>query len=74
MLYRNGVVLAKLNLGVFTPQTSFDFFMGNRPSGYFADMYYQGQMDEIAIYNRALTAAEIRACYNAVRSNNLRPD
>jgi hypothetical protein len=74
MLYRNGVVLAKLNLGVFTPQTSFDFFMGSRPSGFFTGMYYQGQMDEIAIYNRALTTAEIHACYDACESKNLRFD
>jgi hypothetical protein len=73
-LYRNGVVVAKVNLGVFTPQTSFDFFMGNRPSGFFANMYFQGQMDEIAIYNRALTAAEIQACFNAGRSGKFRFD
>jgi tRNA A-37 threonylcarbamoyl transferase component Bud32 len=73
-LYRNGVVVAKLNLGVFTPRTSFDFFLGSRPSGFFTGMYFQGQMDEIAIYNRALAAAEIQACYDTVRRKNLRPD
>ena len=71
-LYRNGSVVARMNLGSFTPQTSFDFFIGNRPSGFFTGMYFQGQIDEIAMYNRALTAAEIHAGYNAVRPRFLR--
>ena len=30
VLYRNGVVVATANLGVFTPQTSFDLYLGKR--------------------------------------------
>jgi predicted Ser/Thr protein kinase len=67
MLYKDGAVVARVNLGSFTPQTSFDFFIGNRPSGSFAGAYFQGQMDDIAIYNRALTATEVRAGYDVVR-------
>ena len=69
VLYRNGVEVATSNLGVFTPQTSFDFFMGTRPSGFFTGIYFQGIMDKIGIYNRALTAAEIRADYEAGSKN-----
>jgi hypothetical protein len=60
MLYRNGVAVAKANLSVFTPQTSFDFFIGTRPSGFFTGIYFQGKMDEMGIYKRALSASEIQ--------------
>jgi hypothetical protein len=65
VLYRNGVMVATTNLGVFTPQTSFDFYMGSRPSGPFAGIYFNGEMDESSVYNRALTASEIEAIYAA---------
>jgi concanavalin A-like lectin/glucanase superfamily protein/VCBS repeat protein/Ig-like domain-containing protein/FG-GAP repeat protein len=68
VLYRNGIVVATANLGVFTPQTSFDFFMGNRPSGFFTGIYFHGEMDEPTIYNRALSIHEIAAIYNAGRA------
>ncbi len=73
-LYKDGLVVAKVDLGLFTPQTSFDFFIGSRPSGFFTGMYFKGQMDEIAVYNRALTAAEIRTGYNAARPRFLRTE
>jgi hypothetical protein len=65
VLYRNGVVVATTNLGSFTPQTSFDFFLGVRPSGYATGYYFQGELDEPTLYNRALSASEIQAIYNA---------
>jgi Concanavalin A-like lectin/glucanases superfamily/Immunoglobulin domain len=64
-LYCNGVAVASTNLGSFTPQTSFDLFMGVRPSGIFSGIYFQGIMDEPTLYNRALTSNEIAAIYNA---------
>jgi len=65
VLYRNGLVVATANLGLITPQTTFDFFMGDRPAGFFAGNYFNGLMDEVSIYNRALSASEIQAIYNA---------
>ena len=65
VLYRNGVMVATQNLGVFTPQTSSDFFMGNRPAGPFSPLYFNGKMDEPSLYNRALSASEIKSIYNA---------
>jgi Concanavalin A-like lectin/glucanases superfamily len=70
VLYRDGAVVATANLGVFTPQTSFDLFLGTRPSGFFTGIFYQGKMDEVGIFNRALSAAEIRVIYEAVPPNN----
>jgi hypothetical protein len=65
LLYWNGVVEASANFGSITPQTSFDFFMGSRPSGFFTGSYFQGKMDEPTVYNRALSSNEIAAIYNA---------
>jgi hypothetical protein len=64
-LYRNGVVVATNNLGVFTPQTSFDLYLGRRVAGPFAPFNFKGMIDEPSVYNRALSAAEIQAIYNA---------
>jgi hypothetical protein len=65
VLYRNGVAMATQTMGSFTPQTSFDLYMGVRPSGSFSGLYFQGMLDEVSLYNRALTAAEIQSIYNA---------
>jgi hypothetical protein len=62
-LYRNGIVVASQNLGVFTPQTSFDLYMGKRVSGPGAGSYYNGLLDEVSLYNRALTDAEIQTIF-----------
>jgi RHS repeat-associated protein len=60
VIYRDGQVVAQQNLGSFTPQTSFDLFFGQR-GGYL----YSGLIDEVSLYERALSAAEIQAIYNA---------
>ena len=51
-------------MGSFTPQTGYDLFLGRRPS---SDLpaYYQGLLDEVSLYSRALSGAEIAALYNA---------
>ena len=63
-LYRNGMPVATQNLGSFTPQTSFDLYMGVRPSGPFSNLYFNGKLDEISLYDRALSAGEIQAIYH----------
>jgi hypothetical protein len=68
VLYRNCVAVATQSLGIFTPQTSFDLYMGVRPSGPFSELYFQGMLDEVSLYNRALTAPEIQADYEAGKS------
>ena len=59
----NGGVVAQQNLGSFIPGPSTLLF-GQRPSGGVVTRY-AGQMDEISVYGRALSAAEIQAIYNA---------
>ena len=65
VLYANGVVLTSSNLGVFTPMTTGDLYFGLRPFDAGAGTRFTGQMDDITLYSRALTATEIQAIYNA---------
>lgn len=63
-LYYNGAVVKSENLGSFTPQTSTGLLIGQRSDG--GDQWhYQGILDEIALYNRALTPEEIKGVYDA---------
>ena len=65
VLYRNGIAVASQNLGSFTPQTSYDLYLGYRPY----PVYFTGTLDAPAIYNRALSEAEIREDCEAGHSN-----
>jgi len=60
-LFLNGVAVASANLGLFSPLTTADLYLGHRPG----DVFYSGLMDEPTIYSRALTANEIFDIYNA---------
>jgi hypothetical protein len=66
-IYRNGVRVAEQTLGVFTPQTTYDVYLGLRPGGAAGNPVesYHGLMDEVSIYNRALSPAEIDSIYRA---------
>lgn len=70
-LYLNGsVVGGPTTLGSFTPQTSYDLYLGSRPPG---SSRYVGQMDEVEIFNRALDITEIAAIYNAGSAGKCKP-
>jgi hypothetical protein len=73
VLYLNGAVVAEKNLGSFTPQTSYNLFLGRRPGGVAAAYSWAGLMDEVSLYARALGPAEIRAIYNADRAGKCPP-
>ena len=64
-IYLNGVAVAKSNLGIFTPQTSFANLLLGAKTTYNSATNpgnaYSGDLDEFGIYNRALSAAEIQA-------------
>jgi choice-of-anchor C domain-containing protein len=68
-LYRNGIVVAQQNLGSFIPQTSFtNFLIGARTtygSAASPSDIYAGAIDELSVYNRALSTSEIAAIYAA---------
>jgi subtilisin-like proprotein convertase family protein len=63
MLYYNGTNVATTNLGVFVPKTGGDVLLGKDMS-LATNGYYGGEMDEMSIYSRALSGAEIAAIYN----------
>jgi hypothetical protein len=63
-LYCNGAIVLQQTLGSFTPQTTYDLYLGQRPlSG--GTIEYAGLLDEVSLYNRALMQSEIQAIYSA---------
>ena len=66
VLYWNGTVVVSTNFGSFTPQTSFPLNIGRRVGVLIAQNYtYGGIMDELSLYNRALSSSDIQAIYAA---------
>jgi hypothetical protein len=63
-IYRNGQLVTSQSLGSFTPQTTYDFYIGRRVSGG-GNTSFRGMMDEVSVYNRALSASEVAAIYAA---------
>ncbi len=65
-LFLNGLLAKESALGSFTPQTSQDMYIGYRPSFIpFGPYAFNGLIDEVSLYSRALTAAEVQAIFNA---------
>jgi len=64
-LYWNGTQVAQASLGTFTPQTSFDFQVGTRRSGPFQGIWFGGVIDELSLYRRALSSAEVQGIFAA---------
>jgi subtilisin-like proprotein convertase family protein len=62
-LYYNGANVASTNLGVFVPKTTGDLLLGKDMS-LLTNNFYTGKMDEISVYRRFLSDAEIAAIYN----------
>ena len=67
-IFLNGVVAAQTNLGSFAPQTTFNLVLGARTTfgsaSAPADRFW-GMLDELSLYNRALTVSEVLRIYNA---------
>jgi Concanavalin A-like lectin/glucanases superfamily len=72
VLFVNGRIVNRENFGSFTPQTSYDLLVSRRPGDHPGDWtynaFYSGLLDEISIYNRALTAEEIKSL--CIQNNN----
>ena len=58
-LYRNGVAVANSNVSATLSPTTLSLQIGGSQFG----EYFKGLIDEVRIYNRALTATEIQATY-----------
>jgi sugar lactone lactonase YvrE len=61
-LFLNGAVVAVQNAGVFTPQTAYNVILGHRAS---TSYYFKGALDEMSVYNVALSSSEVQSIYNA---------
>jgi hypothetical protein len=61
-LYNNGVLDTNLVSAQSIPTNALALRIGADPTG---GSYYKGLMDEVMLFNRALTAAEIQSIYNA---------
>jgi hypothetical protein len=65
-IFCNGLVVTQQNLGTFTPLTSYNLYLGYYPlSAPWGTATFAGKIDEMSIYNRALSSSEIAAVYNA---------
>ncbi|HSH14416.1 MAG TPA: LamG domain-containing protein, partial [Verrucomicrobiae bacterium] len=64
-IYLDGVQVASTNLGSFTPQTSTDLYLGYRPNGVAAGQRFIGGLDEVGLFDRALSGCEIQAIVDA---------
>lgn len=74
-LYLDGIPTGKPRTfpGV-TPQTSSDLYLGRRPGGGSPVTQFFGALDEVSIYDRALTQSEIEATARAARAGKCRYD
>ena len=73
-LYENGTVVAQIVTGIrpfrdLDPNLHPGLFIGNANSSMNA---FNGLIDELSLYNRALTAAEIQGIYNAGSDGKIR--
>jgi alpha-tubulin suppressor-like RCC1 family protein len=71
-LYTNGILAGQITttvrpFGALVPQDSPGIGIGNVNDG-FNNFPFTGDIDEVSLYNRALTAAEIQAIYTAAAS------
>jgi len=68
-LFLNGTIVAEqaLNFSGSTPVTDVDFWLGGRPpeSAWGGGFPFEGLLDEVSLYRRALAPAEIQAIYQA---------
>ncbi|HEU6449022.1 MAG TPA: S8 family serine peptidase [Verrucomicrobiae bacterium] len=70
-LYYQGTNVASTNLGYFIPKTTGDVLLG-RDMSMLTNNYFGGLMDEMSIYSRALSPAEIYSVYNLSASTTNR--
>ena len=64
-IYCNGVAVVQQNMGSFTPQTTYNLYLGKRPLTQGETYAFAGLLDEPSVYNRALSSTEIASLYSA---------
>lgn len=64
-MYINGAVAASQNIGTFDMKTNTELHIGNRPTTSFVfPGAFKGRIDDVEVYGRDLSTAEIQAIYN----------
>jgi YD repeat-containing protein len=61
-VYINGMPRNTVTVGSYTPRTSYKLFFGNVP---FDPNFFRGMLDEVSIYDHALTSNEVAAVFAA---------
>ncbi|HKQ39637.1 MAG TPA: LamG-like jellyroll fold domain-containing protein [Verrucomicrobiae bacterium] len=61
-VYINGALRTTVTVGTNTPRTNYKLYFGNVP---FDPNFFRGLLDEISIYDHALTSNEVAAVYAA---------
>jgi hypothetical protein len=74
MLFHNGNPILEQKLGLFVPAIEGDLYLGYRPRGPLAGAAFAGLMDEVTIYNRALSKMEMDSIYQAGAAGKCPPD
>lgn len=69
VIYRNGEAAAREHLGSFTPDTTRRIVLGRQPPSWAFD----GILDELALYNRALSSNEVAAIHAAGSAGKCKP-
>ena len=69
--YINGVQAASIDVSDSFAQNDDSLYIGKDPPD--ATEYYRGELDDIRIYNRALSAAEVKALYDGTAVTPMTP-
>ncbi|MCU0785925.1 MAG: LamG domain-containing protein, partial [Verrucomicrobia bacterium] len=72
-LFVNGSAVARTNVGAFQPQTQAPVCLGYRPSGTYSGSTFRGGLDEMTIYNHALSPEEVQAIVAADEAGKCLP-
>lgn len=63
LLFTNGTVGLRTNLGSFLPATTGNLYLGYRPTATNSGIPFVGALDEVTVYRRSLTAREVRCAF-----------
>ncbi|HPF99405.1 MAG TPA: LamG domain-containing protein [Kiritimatiellia bacterium] len=61
LLYIDGSLVSSNHFGSIHPLTAADFYLGRRPS--VSSAYWHGLLDDARVYNRVLSASEVKELY-----------
>lgn len=75
VIFVNGSPVTVTNLGLFTPRTTGNLYLGYRPPGRNpgSGWGYLGALDEVIIHRRALSSTEVTASYRNAANRCMKP-